>query len=96
MNERKVTKEDSLTPDVRFSLADNRHSKEGGLSVVQKEENEPVGKMLWRFRKKMFRFGFWDEIKKRKFYTKPTDKRRAAEKVRKLNVKIANRMYQNK
>lgn len=43
---------------------------------VRLKENEPIERALKRFRKKLDRVRLTKELKERKYYTKPTQKRR--------------------
>lgn len=58
---------------------------------VKRRDNESFQQMLNRFSKKAKKFGFWDDIKKNKYYTKPTKRRREAKKRGIINAKIAKR-----
>jgi hypothetical protein len=67
-----------------------RNSAEDGLKVV-KREDEAFSQMWKRFSKKQKMLGFWDDIKKNKFYVKESVRKREAKKRGIINAKIAEK-----
>jgi len=53
-----VKRKGDLLPDERYTSVNNKLNNEGGLSVKRQDDFEPIGKMLWRWKKKIYRFGF--------------------------------------
>ena len=48
--------------------------------VVRPRRNEPIERAIKRFNKKVKKLGIIDEVKERRRYVKPSDKRRRARK----------------
>lgn len=60
------------------------------MKVIRKED-ETFESLLGRFKKQEKREKFWIEIKKHKFFVKPSEKKREALKRGIINLRIAER-----
>ena len=59
---------------------------------IQLRENEPVDKALRKLKRLCANEGIYSGFKARKFYEKPSERRRRKEKERMKVIRIANRM----
>jgi len=58
------------------------------LTVVKIQENEPFEVVLKRFKRKCMRDGIFSEVRKRRYYEKPSiKKRKKAEAAKRLAMK---------
>jgi small subunit ribosomal protein S21 len=58
------------------------------MAEVEKRKEESIDKVLRRFKTKLRREGTLDELKKREYYEKPSEKRRAElEKAKRKEVR---------
>jgi len=58
------------------------------LTVVKIQENEPFEVVLRRFKRKCMRDGIFSEVRKRRYYEKPSiKKRKKAEAAKRLAMK---------
>jgi len=54
------------------------------------KKGEPLDKVLKKFRRKLKQDGFFDDLRKREFYEKPSDRRKRVESAARRKNYLAN------
>ena len=62
---------------------------------VRSRRNEPVERLIRRFIKSVKKAGIIQEIRDRRYYKKPSDRRRAEEKKRLQTIRKINKKHSN-
>jgi small subunit ribosomal protein S21 len=58
-------------------------------------DQDALGKLMKKFSRKVKKCGILEEVRERRYYTKPSDKKRAERKRRKRKIELENEKRKN-